>query len=219
MKVQSKEQLDNLSEQTSVFMKVEKGETVIRILSGLYAVKQHSLKIGDDFRFPACPTENARMRIAAGETQDTEVPPCPLCELGYPVQTQYLCTILERERKEFNKKGQEITVGGDAWVLKKGPALMGKIQAFLDDENWGSAGDYDIKIIAVGDQLARKYEVSPIPKEKCKPLSPAEEKAVADISLEVDLEKMTTPNSYEKVKEIIGDDFPEYTPPKKGGKL
>ncbi len=215
MKVNSKEQLDDLSNSGSVFTKVEKGDMTIRIMSDLYVVKEHRINIEGKWKFPACPTENARMRIAAGETQDTEVPPCPLCELGYPVQTSYMCAIVERERKEFNKKGQEITLGGEASVLKKGAGLMGGLQKLLDDENWGKTGNYDVKISATGDNLQRKYSVSPIPAEKSPELTQKEKFSFDELTAEVDFERMTTPNSYAKIKEMLGSNFPEYTPPVK----
>lgn len=215
MKVNNSQQLSDLSNSGSIFLKVEKGETLVRIMSDIHVVKEHRISVGGKWKFPACPTENERMKIAFGESQATEVPPCPLCELGYPVQTAYLCVVVERERKEFNKKGQEITVGGDASILKKGPTLMGPLQALLDDDNWGRTGNYDVKIVATGDNLERKYAVSPIPVDKSLPITKNEQMSLDDLYGEVDLDRMTTPNEYAKIQEIIGEGFPEYTPPSK----
>lgn len=204
MKVKSKEQMDKLSNQSNVFMKLEKGETRIRVFGDIHAVKEHNIKVNGKPRAIACPCENARMAIANGESQATDIPSCPLCELGYPVKTSYLATVVEREAEKDGK-----FIGGEAFVLKKGPTLLGEIQNLFDDENWGR-GDYDIKITATGDGLDRKYSILAVPVDKCKPLSEKEKVALAALNEKVSLDEMTTPRTYEEIKEIIGENFPDY---------
>lgn len=205
MKVKSKAEMDKLSNQSSVFMKVEKGETKIRVTSDIHAVKEHEIKVEGKHRAIACPTENARLAIANGESQDNEVPPCPLCELGYPVKTSYLAEVVEREREENGK-----FYGGEAFILKKGPKLLGEIQNLFDDENWGAGKDYDVKIIATGDKLDRKYSVLGIPAAKSAPLTSREQASLEDLRKKVSLDEMTKPRPYKEINEILGPDFPDY---------
>lgn len=204
MKVQDKKQMEKLSNNASVFMKIEKGDTRIRVIGDIHAVKEHDLKVGGKFKAIACPCENARMAIANGVSQDTDVPPCPLCELGYPVKTSYLAKVVERETEKDGK-----FYGGEAYVLKKGASLLGEIQNLFDDENWGKAGNYDIKITATGDKLERRYSIMAIPADKCQPLSKKEEISLANLDNNADLDEMTTPRPYSEIKEIIGD-LPDY---------
>mgnify|MGYP000933030623 FL=1 len=213
MQIKNKKQLDKLSNQGNPFMVVSVGETLIRPMSEVYAVREHRIKIDGGWKMVACPTENARMLIAAGETQDTDIPPCPLCELGYPVSTSYLCAVVERERDEFNKKtGEKTKVGGDAFILKKGPKLMGAIQDLLDDADWGRTWDYDVKIKAEGQGLKRTYSVVGVPVEKSEKLTENEVKSFNDFKEKVDIEKMTTPRTYKEIDELIGgkETFPDY---------
>lgn len=208
MKVNSKEQMNKLSGQASVFTKVDEGELRVRVIGDIEVVREHGFKLNGSHRSIVCPTEQARMEIKAGIRQDKEVPPCPLCELGYPVKTTYLAKVVEREYEEDGK-----TYGGEASVLKKGPKLLGEIQNLFDDENWGKAGNYDVKIIATGQKLKRKYSVMGIPADKCTPLNEREQMSLDDLNKVVDLSQMTTPRSYKEIKEIIGE-LPVYVPEK-----
>lgn len=205
MKVKSKDQMSKLSGNASPFMKIEEGDTLVRVVGDIHAVKEHNIKVAGKFRAVACPCENARMAVANGESQETDIPPCPLCELGYPVITSYLAVVVEREAEKNGK-----FYGGEAWVLKKGQTLLGEIQNLFDDENWGRAGDYDIKITATGQKLNRKYSVIAIPAAKSKPLSKKEEASLSTFKDKVDLDQMTTPRTYKEIQEIIGEGFPDY---------
>lgn len=216
MKVSNKQQLDKLSNQGNLFFKVEKGEHTIRLMSDIYAVREHGIDMSEGgYRSFACPTEQHRMRLAAGVTQDNEIPPCPLCELGYPVTTSYLGAIVAREVTEFNKKGEKVTVGGDAWLLKKGPSLMGELQNLLDDDNWGRTGNYDIKITAAGDGFSRKYSVLAVSPDKCVPLNAKEQASLNTMYEKVDLDVMTTPKPYAEIKEFIDENLIDVYVPKK----
>lgn len=205
MKVSDKKQMDKLSNQASVFMKIEKGETKIRVVGDIHAVKEHDIKVDGKFKAIACPTENARMAISNGVSQDLDVPPCPLCELGYPVKTSYLAKVVERETEKDGK-----FYGGEAYVLKKGPQLLGEIQNLFDDENWGKGGDFDIKITATGDKLDRRYSILAIPAGKSAPLSKKEEISLANLDKNANLDEMTTPRPYAEIVKIIGEGFPDY---------
>lgn len=200
MKMQSKEQMDKLSGNTSVFKKVEAGEMQIRVIGDIYGVMEHAIKIGGKHRAIACPTENKRKQIANGESQDTEVPPCPICEKGNTAKISYLAFIVERETERNGK-----FYGGEAWVLKKGNSLLGAIQALMDDDNWGKGGDYDVKVVATGEDKMRRYTVMGIPAAKSKPLSAKEQASLADLQAKVSLEEMTTPRPYSEILEIVGD--------------
>lgn len=214
MKINSSEQLNKTSGNESPFMAVDAGDTTVRIVGDIHAVKEHNITINGKPRFIACPTEQARMEIAAGVRQDQDVPPCPLCELGYPVKTTYLAMAVEREREEYNKKGQLIKLGGDAKILKKGQSVFGPIQALIDDANWGPGGDYDVKITATGEGLERRYSLIGVPANKSLPLTANELRSLEDLKEKVSLEKMTTPLEYAKISEEIGD-FPVYVPKQK----
>lgn len=216
MKVSNREQLNSVSNQDSIWTKIEVGDLMIRVMTDVFAVKEHKVEVDGRWKFPACPTENARMAIATGQSQATEVPPCPLCELGYPVLTSFLAGIIEREQERFDEKtGAKKTIGGFASILKKGQTLFGPIQDLLDDPNWGTGRNYDIKITAVGEKLQRKYSLIAIPAEKSKQVTDAETDSFNELISEHDLEKMTTPRSYKEIEEQIGGNFPEYVPPVK----
>lgn len=179
--------MDSASDNKSIFMKLEEGEKKIRVIGDIHAVKEHSVLIEGRSKFIACPTENARMLIEAGELPtDSEIPACPLCELGYPVKTSYLAIAVDRDSEE-------------AGVLKKGPKVLGEIQGLIDDEDWGAAGDYDIKITATGEGLKRKYTVMGVPANKSKPLTEKEESSLSKLLTETNLEKMTTPKPYSEI--------------------
>jgi hypothetical protein len=205
MKVSNKEQMDKLSGNESVFTEVKEGEMRIRVVSDIEAVREHNFKLNGKHRAVACPTEQARMEIKAGIRQDLNVPPCPLCELGYPVKTTYLAKIVERETEKDGK-----FYGGEASVLKKGKTLLGEIQNLIDDENWGDPKNYDIKIVATGKNLERKYSILAIPADKCKPLNQREQLAVDELNEKADLTKMTTPRTYKEIADILGENFPDY---------
>lgn len=204
MKVNNKKQMEKLSNQGTVFTKLEKGDVKVRVIGDIHAVKEHQIKVEGKHRAIACPTENARMLIASGESQDTDVPPCPLCELGYPVKTNYLAMVVEREHEKDGK-----VYGGEASILKKGPTLLGEVQNLFDDENWGSGGNYDIKITASGDGLDRKYSVLAIPADKSPELTAREKASLKELEERVNLDEMTTPRPYKEIAEIIGD-LPDY---------
>lgn len=217
MKVNNKKQLDQLSNQGNPFINIGIGETTIRLMSDIHAVREHGLEGigGRKYQAKACPTENARMMKAAGELpEDADIPPCPLCELGYPVSTSYVAAIVQRETEEFNKKGEKVKVGGDAWILKKGPSLMGPLQDLLDNDNWGRTGTYDIVINAAGEGFGRKYSVAPIPAEKSMPITEAEKRSLDALYEKVDLEKMTTPLSYADIKSFVEENKIEAYEPK-----
>lgn len=197
--------MDKLSNQSSVFMKLGKGETKIRVIGDIHAVKEHAIKVQGKHRAIACPCENARMAIASGASQDLDVPPCPLCELGFPVKTSYLAKVVEREQEKDGK-----FYGGEAWVLKKGTTLLGEIQNLIDDENWGDPSKYDIKITATGDGLERKYSILAVPAEKSPALTNKEQVSLKSLEEKTSLEEMTTPRTYKEIQEIIGPDFPDY---------
>lgn len=212
MKVPNQKAMAKLSNTESVFMKTPEGEYLIRVMSDLYAVKEHSIKVDGKSRMIACPTEQARAMKEFGILpEDADIPPCPLCELGYPVSTKYLAVVVEREREEFDKKGNKIKVGGDAWVLKKGTTVFSHIQALHEDPDFGKGQDYDIKIVVTGKGLQTKYTITPVSKEKSAPLTVEEQRALASLAEKVDLEEMTTPRKYPEIKEIIGQDYPVYS--------
>lgn len=200
MKVASKKQMEQLSGQGGTFMKVEKGDTKIRVVSDIHAVMEHRCTVEGKVRFIACPTENARMAIAAGVSQSEEVPPCPLCEKGYPAKVNYLAKVVEREHEANGK-----LVGGKAYILKKGKTLLGEIQNLVDDENWGDPRRYDIKLSATGDGLGRKYGVSPVPVDKSPELNARERESLRALDEKVDLDQMTTPRPYAEIVKIVGD--------------
>lgn len=201
MKVLNKQHMQQVSNQGSVFTKVEEGEMRVRVIGDIHVVKEHQLKIDGKFRAIACPTENARLTMMTGENQSTEIPPCPLCELQYPLKTSYLAMIVEREYSDKNGKLK----GGEASVLKKGSTLLGEIQNLFDDENWGREGNYDIKITATGQGFDRKYSVLGIPANKSAELCPREEQSIKRLKEKVSLDEMTIPRPYDEIKEIIGD--------------
>lgn len=206
MKINNREQLNQTSNQESIFTQFEEGKKTVRVMTDIYAVKEHRVQIDGRWRFIACPTENLRMKIKAGVADfDADVPPCPLCELGYPVRTAYLTAIVEREYEEFDKEtGEKTLKGGNSSILKKGATIFGPIQDLLDDPAWGRTGKYDIVITATGKDLERKYSVIPVPVEKSKPLSPKELKNWDEFAEEQDLDVMTTPRGYEEIQKIIG---------------
>ena len=209
-KVNNKEQLDKVSGNESPFMEIKEGETRIRIIGDVHAIKEHSILVGGKNRFPACPTENARMN----GSQDIE--PCPLCELGYPVKTSFVAFAVEREQEQFNSKtGVKETVGGRASVLKKGSTVFSPIMTFMDDADFGHSEDYDFKIKAEGKGLSRKYTIMAISADKCSPLSDLEKANLENLKGKVSLEKMETPLKYQEIVEIIGSNFPQYKAPAK----
>lgn len=198
MKVADRKMLDSAAGDGGTFLKIEKGDTKIRVLGPVHAVKEHKyIKPDGKIRFIACPCENDRMAIAAGIKQDGEVAPCPLCNLGYPVQTSYLAKALVREERQGDR-----VFGGVAGILKKGKTLLGAIQNLLDDPAW-SGVEHDIKITATGDGLARKYGVMPLPAQRCAPLSGRENEAVRRLDEKVDLDAMTTPLSFAEIQEEV----------------
>lgn len=204
--VKNREQLNKASGNESPFTEIREGDTRIRIIGEVHAIKEHSILVGGRNRFPACPTENARMN----ESQDIQ--PCPLCELGYPVKTSFLAYAIEREVEQFNTKtGAKETVGGRASVLKKGQTVFGPIMTYLDDADYGRNEDYDFKITATGKGLQRKYQILAYPADKSKPLTEHEKTNLENLKGKVDLNKMETPLPYEEIKKLIGDNFPEYS--------
>lgn len=208
MKIQNKKQMDQLSNQDSVFLSIDEGETRVRIIGDIYAVLEHGIEIEGKRRNIACPTENVRKEIQLGLlSPDTEIPTCPLCELGYPVKAQYLAFTLVREKEEDGKLVPPL-----AGVLKKGPSLLGKIQNYLESSDWGNAGNYDFKILATGKDLKRRYEVNPVPVDKSPEFNDRERMVIERAKERVDLDKMTTPLPYSKIKEEIGEKYPSYEP-------
>lgn len=206
-KVNNKGELDKVSGNESIWTEIKEGDTRIRVIGDVHAIKEHSIVLAGKNRFPACPTENARMN----GSQDIE--PCPLCELGYPVKTSFMALIVEREQEQFNSKtGAKELIGGRASVLKKGATVFGPIMTYLDDADYGRNEDYDFKINAVGKGLSRKYTIMALPADKCQPLSENEKTNLENLKLKADLNKMETPLSYSEIKEMIGN-LPEYTAP------
>lgn len=190
--------MDDVSDNKSIFIKIEEGEKKVRVIGDIHDVKEHNVLIEGKRKFIACPTENVRMRISAGELdKESDVPPCPLCELGYPVKTSYLAVAVDRDEE-------------CAGVLKKGSTVLGAIQSLKDDEDWGNGEDYDVKIVATGKDLARKYAINGIPPNKSKELTEKEKTSLAKLNEETSIDQMTFPKSYDDIRKQIGEDFAEF---------
>lgn len=201
MKITSKEVMDKVSGSSQTFIKIDEGETKVRIVSPIYAVFEHPVEAEEYVRMIACPSKCQEMGKKIGEIKAEEKDlPCPLCEKGYEPKVAYLAFAVNR-----NPKKGEITAG----VLKKGRQVFSAIQSLAEDPDWGPSKDYDVKIVAKGKGRSRKYEIFGVPANKSVALTEDEEKAVTDLAADVDLEKMTTPRPYEEIAEIIGKDFPE----------
>lgn len=182
----------------SPFLKVENGENRYRIASLVYGVKEHRIETPNGFTSTACPREMRRWEVnMTGQDQGGELPQCPICEAiaddqakasKWRARPQYLALAIDRR-------------DGHVGVLKKGPSVFQPITNFNEDPEWGDVRRFDIKIMKHGQGLDTAYQVMPLPHDS--PITEAEQEAVKQSG--IDLEKMTSPLSYAKIIEKLGD--------------
>jgi len=178
----------------SIFLPIDAGsDNRYRIVSGIKGVKQHGFQVGDNWRFPICPTAQKNWENETNGTNE-EVPQCPLCLAGTSekmkkVGVQFFALAIDRKT-------------GKLGVLKQGIMLFKIIMAMAHDEDWGDLSQYDIKVTKTGEGKETKYSALGVPNKT--PLTDEEKKMIEES--DIDLDKMCIPNDFDKLVEIAGID-------------
>lgn len=143
---------------------------------------------------PACPNEGKRPKLGV----------CPICDelLESPVSPD------EYQERGARKVLYMLVIDrtdGQIKILDK----MSIIKTIVDhslDEDWGNPKEYDFTVTKEGTGMATKYTTVASPKKS--PLTDEELKMIE--SCEIDLERMTTPDTYENLKKRINGEKVEY---------
>ncbi len=192
MEIISKEQAEKINNLSKVFLKIDEGEFKIRILTNPHVIAEHKIDVKGKTKFVICPTEMARMN---GED---EIPPCPLCEKGESTSLRYLAIALVR----YDSDKFEVGILNKNSIIKKASDLN-------FDPDFGDVREFDLKVKATGQNLNRRYEINPLPKEKSLPITEDEQKAIDAFMAKHSLKDYTTPRSFEEIEAIIkGEDIP-----------
>ncbi len=202
MKMPNKEAMEKGSAEKVPYIEIKVGDNIVRLVGGIHGVKEHRVEIGEGtskrVRNIVCPHEMARWKAEIDNEQITDYPNCPLCEDGVKVVKQFMAFAVKRIPGKF-----------EVGILKKGSTVFGPIQDYNEDTNWGDYEKYDFNLKAEGENLERKYNIIPTPKDVSAPLDEAELSAIKYLQETIDLEEMTKPLSAEDITKIMdGEDIP-----------
>ena len=161
-----------------LFLRLEEGNNVIRIISPMFQYLTHSgIKKDDDKGF------GRKVGCSRTEGQDK----CPLCDLGFRASPRFFLGVINRKKNTY----QVLDI---SWSTMKD---IKSLNAQVDV--WGSPLKYDLNIIKSPSTPQKYYQVQPIPH---KPLSLSDEKLRDSANLE-ELEAKCAPLSPETVQKII----------------
>lgn len=123
---------------TSSYMKLQKGENVIRILSNAITGYEYWNDDNKPIRSkePFSATPNIKLDMD-----------------GNPTKVKHFWSFVVWN---YDTKNIEILQINQA-------TIQGNIKALIDDEDWGNPKGYDIKITRSGEKLETKYSVNPKP--------------------------------------------------------
>ncbi len=155
------------------FMRLEKGQNVVRLVTPPFAYQQHRYKAEGDPGFGTrLPCSKALHKA------------CPVCDLGDKPKQRYYIGIIDRKSQSYK-------------ILDLGAQVFRAIKSLAQDDDWGDPIQYDIDIKVNPDGgPSAYYTVVPRPK---KPMSAADLKLKEDANLDV-LKLRSTPPEPDVVK-------------------
>lgn len=182
-KFNSKEQMEKVENRNNVFLKLDKGDYKVRVISDIEYVLQHKVEIDKKVRFFICPTEMARVyNESCAEGEQIDVPTCPLCEAGIKTDLTYLAfALLRYDTGKF-----------EVGLLNKNSILKEALNLEFDPD-FGDVKSIDLKVNATGDGLQRRYKINALPKDKSLPFSAEEQKEIDDFLERFKLEDFCKP--------------------------
>lgn len=199
MKIPSKDALSKIENRNNAFLTLDEGDYKIRILSDIEYILRHKVEVKGKFNFPICPTEMARLHNSiCPEGEQVDVPTCALCEAGHKVDGNYLAVALLR----YDNGKHEVGILNKNSILKKATNL-----GF--DEDFGDVKEIDLKIKATGKDLARRYDVNPLGKDKSPAITPEEQKSIDEFNDRFTLEDYIKPADEVTLTALAnGEDIP-----------
>lgn len=190
MEIKNSQQLKEATKTKSPFLVMEQGKNKLRIVSKIFGVKEHNIKIKDQPRMIACPEAMEAWEAESEGRLVNRSVKCPVCESGNKmVRTQFLAVA--------------VTEKGEVGILKKGSTVFSTI-AELKEEGYDLSRNF-IVVSRKGEGLETEYSV--IPSKEEKELTDEEKDKVLDFTKEFDLEKRSRPMSYDNiVRKLKGED-------------
>lgn len=170
-----------------LFMRLEKGSNVIRVITPPFQYIQHRYKREGDPGYG--------QRVMCSITHGS----CPLCALGDKAKRRWLLGVIDRRTKAYK-------------VLDISIAVFKQVQALTRDDEWGDPSRYDVDIkVDPNGGATGYYTVTPkIPK----PLS-ADDTEIRDMLDLDDLKRRCAPPEPSKVQERL-DKITTGTPARSG---
>src|SRR3990167_6079195 len=190
MEIKSSEQIKEATKGESIFMELKEGKNTLRIVSKFYGVKEHQIKVADQYRFVACPRVMEEWRAAEEDSVvDTDIR-CPICEGtnqdAKKIGAKFLALVLSKK-------------DGKVGVLKKGKTVFTPIFEMRDEGV--DLAKRDIVIKRTGEGLATEHTV--IASANDSELTELEQEGVLEAQKLIDLVQMTTPRSYQEILDVL----------------
>ena len=202
MEIKNTQQLKEASKTKSPFLTMEQGKNKLRIVSKIFGVKEHNIKIKDQPRMIACPEAMEQWEAEVADRTVNRSVKCPICESGdRKVKTQFMALA--------------ITDKGDVGVLKKGPTVFSTITE-LKEEGYELSKTF-IVITRKGEGLETEYSV--IPSKEEKELTDEEKNQILDFMKDFDLERRSKPMSYENIVRKLKGEDPIFTKEEQGPEI
>ena len=159
----------------SIFMRMEEGENVVRVMGNPIQFYVHWVTLPD----------NSKRKIVSPIESPELVQ--RLEDSGFRRQTKWLIKVLDRNDNTFK-------------VMEVGSQIYNGIRALYNNKKWGKVTSYDLSINRGPKGSQPLYNVTPNPKEN---LGTEYKEQFKKFSTELDMNKLISPTSVEKVCELM----------------
>ena len=159
----------------SMYMRLKEGDNDVRILSNPIQYYVHWVE-----------TEQGKRKIVSPIDHPELV--AKLEDKGFRRQVRWILKVIDRSDNSPK-------------LLEVGSQIFNGMVAIIQNPKWGSASNYDITIKRLPAGSQPLYQVTPNPKES---ISSELKTAFNTFNAELDIDKIITPSTAEKVCELLG---------------
>lgn len=188
---------DKVDEPKTVFMRMEEGQNVLRVVSTPWKYWIH---------WTVDAAGNRKKIKCAGEEG------CPVCEKVEKEMPDLRAASNNTKHKEARKPRYLFAVldrkDGQPKLLDAGPQIVDGIRKMADKPQLGKPSGYDVDITVNPQSTNQYYTVSPIPNgpdgATKYPLTDAEKQEIKDFMESVDIKSLITPDTAEHIRTVLG---------------